>query len=64
MHWVAPIESECGNNTPGMNFRGGVLACKKAFALGNCNPTPYNSDILPPRPICRKARAGLLFLGV
>ena len=31
--------------------------------LGIRGSSPYNCSLLPPRPICRKARAGLLFPG-
>ncbi len=33
------------------------------WPLGIRGSSPYNFLLLPPRPICRKARAGLLFPG-
>ena len=45
------------------NPRGRLHRHVGSVALGIRGTRPYNRFLLPPRPICRKARAGLLFLG-
>ena len=63
MRWIAPTEKDTAGEELEKQLQPMLHQLNANLPLGIRGEKYYNDHVLPPRPICRKARAGLSFLG-